>query len=321
MTLSRRHFLGAAALTLVATTPRPIRGQTRIKVGTAVLGDYALSGPFIVAQERGFFSQEGLSTEFVPFGSGPELAKAVVAGQVLLAASGGTDVLVFREAGMPLKIVATHTESNHFTLNVASAITAVSDLKGKAIGVSAPGSTTWVFARLLARQQSWEPDRDVKIVPLGALDAQLAALARNEIQAFIWGDGGAVSQARGQSRVLMRLDTVTPQWISQIQYTSDTAIQRNPETVRKAMRSVFRALKWMRMHPADAVEATAAKLGWPPEAVTGAQKISGPLMSEDGTMSIEALRAMQETLLEQGMLKKRLPLEEHYTREFSPVRI
>jgi hypothetical protein len=77
----------------------------------------------------------------------------------------------------------------------------------------------------------------------------------------------------------------------------------------------------MRSHPTDAVEATAGKLGWPPEAVTGAQRISGPLMSEDGTMSIEALRTMQDTLLEYGMLKKRLPLEEHYTREFSPVRL
>jgi hypothetical protein len=38
-------------------------------------------------------------------------------------------------------------------------------------------------------------------------------------------------------------------------------------------------------------------------------------------MSLEALRTMQDTLLEQGVLKKRLPLEEHYTREFSPVRI
>jgi NitT/TauT family transport system substrate-binding protein len=321
MTLSRRYFLGSAALVLAAAAPRPARGQSRVKLGTAVLGDYALSGPFIVAQERGFFSQEGLIADFTPFGGGPELAKAVLAGQVVMGASGGTDVLVFREAGMPLKVVATHTESNHFTLNVAPEIAAVADLKGKAIGVTAAGSTTWVFARLLAKQQGWELDKDVKLVNLGGLDAQVAALGRKEIHAFIWGDGGAVSQARGQSRVLMRLDSVTPQWISQIQYTSDDRIQRDPETLRKCMRAVFRALKWMRSHPTDAVEATAGKLGWPPEAVTGAQRISGPLMSEDGTMSIEALRTMQDTLLEYGVLKKRLPLEEHYTREFSPVRL
>ncbi|MGH7313725.1 MAG: ABC transporter substrate-binding protein [Candidatus Rokuibacteriota bacterium] len=320
MTLSRRYFVASAALAAVVAGTRPARGQTRVRIGAAVLGDYALAGPFFVAMDRGFFSQEGLSGELVPFGGGPELAKAVVAGDVLLAAAGGTDVLVFREAGMPVKMIATHTESNHFTLNVAPEIGAVADLKGQAIGVTAVRATTWVFARLLAKQQGWELDRDVKVVSLGGLDAQVAALARKEIQAFVWGDGGALSQARGQSRVLVRLDSVTPQWISQIQYASEDGLRRNADTIRKAMRAVFRALQWMRAHPKEAVEATAGKLGWPPEAVVGAQRISGPLMSEDGTMSVEALRAMQDTLLEQGVIKKRLPLDEHYTKRFSPVR-
>lgn len=320
MTLSRRYFVASAALAAVAAGTRPARGQTRVRIGTAVLGDYALAGPFFVAMDRGFFSQERLTGELVPFGGGPELAKAVVAGDVLLAAAGGTDVLVFREAGMPVKMIATHTESNHFTLNVAPEIGAVADLKGQAIGVTAVRATTWVFARLLAKQQGWELDRDVKVVSLGGLDAQVAALARKEIQAFVWGDGGALSQARGQSRVLVRLDSVTPQWISQIQYASEDGLRRNADTIRKAMRAVFRALQWMRAHPKEAVEATAGKLGWPPEAVVGAQRISGPLMSEDGTMSVEALRAMQDTLLEQGVIKKRLPLDEHYTKRFSPVR-
>jgi ABC-type nitrate/sulfonate/bicarbonate transport system substrate-binding protein len=118
----------------------------------------------------------------------------------------------------------------------------------------------------------------------------------------------------------MRLDAVTPRWISQIQYASETGIKRSAQTIRKSVRAVFRALRWMRTHPQDAVAATAPRLGWPPEAVRGAQRISGALMSEDGTMSVEALRTMQDTLLEHGIIKKRLPLEEHYTREFIPVR-
>ena len=36
---------------------------------------------------------------------------------------------------------------------------------------------------------------------------------------------------------------------------------------------------------------------------------------------MEALAVMQDTLLEYGLIKKKLPLDEHYTREFTPVRI
>jgi NitT/TauT family transport system substrate-binding protein len=245
----------------------------------------------------------------------------VMVGECLVGISGSTDILVFREAGSPIKMIATHTEGNHFTLNVAPDVQRVGDLKGKAIGVTRVGATTWVFARMLARKEGWDPDRDAQIVGLGGLDAQLAALARREIAAYVWGDGGAVTELQGKSKVLMRLDAVTPKWISQIQYASEDAIKRQADPIRKSQRALFRAIKLMRESPKDAAEVVAKKLGWTPEAVLAAHKISGPLMPVDGHINAEALSVMQDTLLEHGLLKKKLPLDEHYTREFTPVRV
>ncbi len=322
--LTRRHFLkvGSAAAAMTGPLlPAIVRAQTAVKLGTAVLGDYSLAGPFLLAVEKGFFKQQALDVEFVPFRGGPNLVKAVIAGEVLLGAAGSTDILVFREAGMPLKMVATHTEGNHFTLNVAPDVKTAAELKGKAIGVTSVGATTWIFARLFARHQGWDPDKDVKIVGLGGLDAQLAALSRKEIHAFVWGDGGAVTQLAGKSRVLTRLDTVTPNWISQIQYVSEDGIRRHAEAIRKSMRAIFQALRFMKDQPNEAADLIAKKIGWSPEAVLGAHKISGPLLSHDGTVSIEALKTMQDTLLEHGLIKKRLPLEEHVAKEFAPVRM
>lgn len=321
--ISRRRFLVSACggLAAGALAPAGVGAQTSVKIGTAVLGDYSLAGPFIVAVERGLFRAENLDVEFVPFRGGPNLVKAVVSGEVLLGAAGSTDILVFREAGMPLKMVATHTEGNHFTLNVAPDVRGVGDLKGKTIGVTSVGATTWVFARMVAKQQGWDPDRDVKIAGLGGLDAQLAALARKEIHAFVWGDGGAVTQLAGKSKVLMRLDKVTARWISQIQYVSEEGIRRRGDDIRKVMKGLFAAIRYMTEHTAAAAELVSKKIGWNPEAVLAAHKISGGLMSHDGTVSLEALRSMQDTLLEHGVIKKRLPLEEHVAREFTPVKL
>ena len=321
--ISRRRFLVSAsgAVAVGALVPAVGRAQTAVKIGTAVLGDYALAGPFIVAVEKGFFRTENLNVEFVPFRGGPNLVKAVISGEVLLGAAGSTDILVFREAGMPLKMVATHTEGNHFTLNVAPDVQGVGDLKGKSIGVTSVGATTWVFARLVAKQQGWDPDRDIKIVGLGGLDAQLAALARKEIHAFVWGDGGAVTQLAGKSKVLMRMDKVTSRWISQIQYVSEEGIKRQGDDIRKVMKGLFAAIRFMTDQTTDAAEVISKKIGWSPEAVLAAHKISGSLMSHDGTVSLEALRSMQDTLLEHGVVKKRLPIEEHVAREFTPVKL
>src|SRR2546427_114155 len=255
LVISRRRFLAAAAAAgTVPALARAARAQTPVKIGTAVLGDYSMAGPVIVALERGFFKSEGLAAEFVPFRGGPDLLKAVMAGECLVGITGSTDILVFREAGSPIKMIATHTEGNHFTLNVAADVQKIADLKGKAIGVTRVGATTWVFARMLAKKEGWDPDKDVQVVGLGGLDAQLAALARKEIAAYIWGDGGAVTELQGKSKVLLRLDSVTPKWISQIQYASEDAIKKQADQIRKSQRALFGALKLMREKPAEIAE-------------------------------------------------------------------
>src|SRR5438876_344967 len=183
------------------------------------------------------------------------------------------------------------------------------------------GTATWVFARLMAKAQGWDPDKAVKIVGLGGLDAQLDALSRKEIHAFVWEDGGAVTQLAGKSKVLMRLDKVTPRWISQVQYVSEDGIKKQGDEIRKAMKGIFTAIKFMTEKTNDAADIVAKKIGWSTEAVLAAHKISGGLMSHDGTVSMEALRSMQDTLLEHAVIKKRLPLEEHVAREFAPVKL
>src|SRR5213594_2599617 len=321
VTTRRRFVTGALAATTTRVLTRAACAQTAVKIGTAVLGDYSMAGPVIVALERGFFKSEGLAAEFVPFRGGPDLLKAVMAGECLVGITGSTDILVFREAGSPIKMIATHTEGNHFTLNVAPEIQKLADLKGKAIGVTRAGAATWVFARMVAKKEGWDPDKDVQVVGLGGLDAQLAAMARKEIAAYVWGDGGAVTELQGKSKVLMRLDSVTPKWISQIQYASEDAIARQGDAIRKSQRALFRALKLMREHPKEAAGLVSKKLGWSPEAVLDAHKISGPLLPVDGSINVEALGVMQDTLLEYGLIKKKLPLDAHYTREFTPVNV
>jgi len=312
---SRREFLrllSAGAGLGLAARPRAVRAEPAATVGTAVLGDYAMAAPVIVALDRGYFRANGLDAEFVPFRGGPDLLKAVIGGEALVGLTG---------AGAPIRMIATETEGNHFTLNVSADIHSVADLRGKAIGVTKVGATTWVFARILARQNGWDPERDVTIVALGGLDAQVAALTRHEIQAIVWGDGGAVLEAQGKSRVLQRLDSVTPRWISQIAYASEETIRRRSDDLRKALRAIFQALAFMTQHPEEAAAIAARTLKWEPRAVLAAHRLSSPLFPRDGRIDTGALGAMQDILLEQGVLGRRLPLTDHYTTAFTPVRV
>ena len=214
--------------------------------------------------------------EFQPLRGGPDLVKAIVANQLQLGVSGATDVPVFRATGVPIRFVASEVDGNHFTLNVAPGITKVADLKGKSIGVTRVGATTWIFAAMLAKQQGWDPEKDVKIVGLGGLDAQLAALTRGEIAAYVWGDGGAVIELQGKSKILFRLDTVTPKWISQAIYASDEYIKGNKETIARTLKGFFQGTRFMLESTKEAAAIAAKTLKWPEEAVLRAHRDLGP---------------------------------------------
>jgi NitT/TauT family transport system substrate-binding protein len=326
MVTSRRQFFRVTARGVVAaaalTRPRPAAAQMpAVRIGTAVLADYSLVSPIVVGLEKGYFKAAGVNVEFQPFRGGPDLVKAVMANQVQIGVTGSTDVPVFRAEGVPVRFVATTVDGNHFTLNVAPGIARLADLKGKSIGVTRVGATTWVFAVMLAKQQGWDAERDVKIVGLGGLDAQLAALSRGEIHAYVWGDGGAVTELQGKSKILVRLDSVTPKWISQSAYCTDEYIKGNRETLQHALRGFFQGSKLLRESPKEAAPIAAKAIGWSEEAVLRAHQVSGPLLSKDGTINVEAIDVMQATMVELKAQRQKVPTADCYTAEFTPVRL
>ena len=160
---------------------------------------------------------------------------------------------------------------------------------------------------MTARQEAGlDADRDLKVVGLGGLDAQLAALARSEIAAFVWGDGGAVTEARA-SRGPAAPGHGDSQWISQTQYATEDAIAKQAEAIRKAMRALFRAIQSCARVPKEAAEARGQEARL--DAGSGARRPQdlGPAHVRRRLDQHGGAARMQDTLLEQGLLKKKLP--------------
>src|SRR5205085_2255065 len=248
MPCTRRAVLrSATAAAVTLAVPRRPRAQNPVRIGSAVLGAYTLSASVLVALEKGFFREQGVAAEFVPFRGGLGL--------------------------------------------------------------------------VTARAQGWEPVRDGKIVGLGGRDAQDAALARKEIAAFVWGDYGAVTGAQGRTQVVLRMDSLTPRWIASIQYSSEEHIRKSAEAIRGSTRALFQALRFMKGNPEETARIIGPRLGWAPAVVQAVYTACAPVFSADGRIEPPSLRAMQDALLEAGSIQKRLPPEEHYTTDFTPVRL
>ncbi|HEV8456730.1 MAG TPA: ABC transporter substrate-binding protein, partial [Methylomirabilota bacterium] len=262
-----------------------------------------------------------LDAEMIPFKGGPDLLKGMLSGSADIGLTGATDPLVFRDRGTTIRAMATILEKNHFTLTVAPSIKRLEDLKGGSIGVTVVGSTTWVFARMLAKKMGWDPEKDIKIVGVGGMDSQAAALRRGETQACIFGDAGAVLEFQGVGKILMRLDEVTPKWISLVAYSTDENIKAKKDTLQRTLRAIFQGHKFFRENPDESIRIAAKGIGWPEDATRRAYGLVRPLLSVEGRMDLDAMKFMQDTLLDLGVLKQRLPLDQHYTTEFIPVKV
>src|SRR5216684_8104447 len=105
---TRRSFLktataGMAAAAVAQGGRLSAQPLTPIKIGAVVLGDFGVVTPTTVGIQKGFFKQNGLEADLIPFKGGPDLLKGILAGAAEIGITGATDPLVFRERGTPIR--------------------------------------------------------------------------------------------------------------------------------------------------------------------------------------------------------------------------
>jgi NitT/TauT family transport system substrate-binding protein len=107
---SRRSVLRAAAIgtaAILMAAAEPARAQTEevtyLLPAAAFLPAF---GPWMLAQTRGYYTQEGLKVNFVVAKGGVDVAKQVGAGNAPIGGAIGDTPIIARAQGVPVKAVA-----------------------------------------------------------------------------------------------------------------------------------------------------------------------------------------------------------------------
>ncbi len=264
----RRLFLAAGAACVAA--PRLALGQalekpkTTIAVGGRNLLYYL---PLTIAEQRGFFKAEGLDITVADFAGGARALQAVVGGSADVVSGAFEHTINMQHKGQRMRAFVLQGRAPQIVLGLnpktMAAYKTPADLKGKKIGVTAPGSSTHVMVNFFLAKAGLKPS-DVSIIGVGASQGAVAAMRSGQIDAMSnldpvitllqrSGDLRVISDTRILSESEKVFGGPMP---AGCLYAPQAFIDKNPATVQALANAIVRANQWIQAAgPGDIINA------------------------------------------------------------------
>ncbi len=134
-----------------------------------------------IAQDRGFFRQEGLLAEVVQV-RGNIAVTALLSGEAHAINNVGTVIRAMERSELPLKVVSQSLKKNLFWLVTKPEVKSLAELKGKVFGTTTFGGSQHMAALRLLKKAGLDPEKDITTVIGGDVPAQLQSLVNGVIQ-------------------------------------------------------------------------------------------------------------------------------------------
>lgn len=318
-----RHitFISALAAICLCLFVATAQAGTKVTFAEAVRGEGWL--PIYLAQELGYFEEEGLTPKFVTYKDGPLAQMGLLNGDAEFCIIGFEPVLMAFDKGQKSKAILTTLNSQPYTLVGRPAIKHITELKGKAVFGGMPGSAPYYFVKTALRNAGLNPDKDVTFASL-EYGAELVAMSRGDL------DAGYVRATRFKQieevngNVL--IDATDPvqhkgiygseRYEAMIVQVTDKFITEHPELVQGFANAVYRAIQWQDSH-SDEVIAKQIEPMFPGRNINaGIIKVLRSCLSSTGQFSEEGYRSVVDFCLANGVIKKDIPMEAMIDQSF-----
>ena len=194
--------------------------------------------------DRGFFKAEGLDVSLVELDPKIQVT-AVLSGNLDCAPipSGGAQAAL---SGAKITYIVGQSLKSQWTITARGDINKVEDLKGLMIGYGHPGSSDYdEIQAVLHRFFHMEAGKDYKVIAFQGQPERIAALVNNNIQAAGLTVPHAAVAAQAGLKVLLRTGDYIPRAGGTIWCSADF-VQKNPETVKKIVRAIAKAVMYFR---------------------------------------------------------------------------
>jgi NitT/TauT family transport system substrate-binding protein len=241
----------ALALTLPLGVGVSQAETNKIRVGKIISGS-GFHVPTYIAMDHGIFKQEGLDASWVEL-TGSALVKAGLSGNAdfIPIPSGGAQAAL---RGAKIKYVVGESLRSLWIIVVPKNINKVEDLRGKTIGYGRQGSADYdEGTAVMSRFFKMEAGKDYKVISFQGESDRIAALINGDIQGALVSVPHAAKAVSAGLKILVRIGDYIPRaggtvWVQQ------EFLDKNPETVKKFIRSIAKAVTFFRSNKDGSVQ-------------------------------------------------------------------
>lgn len=310
-------FVGTAVLTLSGVYP--LLAAEKVKIGTPLKFQAVFAMPMLAAEEKGFWKQQGLEVEWVPFTGEVPMQQAVATGILQLAITDVTGAISGMSRGLPIVIVSHMGPVTDYALWVksGSAIKEPGQLKGKTVDVLRFGDVSHAYGMMVVKALGLEGQ--IRFVATGSSEAGMAAVKSGVVDSTMktYFAIGSLWVAGEVHPVLELADYLPKQWLGRVVEVRRDFLGRNPEAVGRAVNAVLQATDFVMKNRSWTLEKMKSFSRYSQEA---AEFLFPKLTySKDGRIDKKALANVREFLTTYGIAPaEKTPLvEELYTPQFT----
>ena len=202
---------------------------------------------FWVARDAGLYRENGLDVDVVFLRGSTTAINALATREAQFAALGASSSLLAKLGGIDTVLIATAAPGLSFYLVGAKEIGSASDLKGKKIAISRPGTDSDLAARF-AVQKLGLKERDVSFLSIGSDTERLTALKQGVVEATVVTPSVYVAAQKLGFRTLLDAMELNIPYEAACLITTRTLIRENTEMVRRFTKGFVAGIAYAKSH-------------------------------------------------------------------------
>ena len=246
----RRHSVyGIVALCfLLLAAPVSAADKVRLSV-SSIDAAFMTAG---VALKRGFFKEEGIDAEIIRMNANVSIT-ALATGDIDYTMIFGSVVRAGMR-GLPVRVVASLLDSPTQMLIARPEFKSVKELRGKTLGVSSFGATADISARMMLRHFGIDPEKEMKILALGADAGRFSGLKEGIVDVIV------ISPPADSEGRKLGFQVLARSWeLFKFPFvglgTNVRKLNDKPDEVKRVIKAVIKANRYIRTNREGTIQA------------------------------------------------------------------